>query len=345
MSGPHAISVGIFAQYQPDYAKRGIATFPCSTETKKPLVKNWRKMGPRAATALAHKFTDANALGFVTGHRNGITVLDVDIPDQRVLEDAVARHGEPKVVVRTASGKFHAWYRFNGECRRIRPWPEHEIDILGEGGFTMAPPSAYRSGQYQLIHGTLDDLGRLSPMVGVEKALSGHADNGSSVEQRVPIEGQRNNELWRHCMKQAHHCDRPDDLVDVARTYNMQMQQPLDDAEVIKTARSAWGYAERGQNRFGQHGAWFPLDEVSAFPPHHPDAFFLLAFLRAHNGPWAHFMCANGLAEVFGWQRKRLALARTQLIELHYIKHVRQAGRGVPALYRWNQQSKKDGRI
>jgi hypothetical protein len=33
--------------------------------------------------------------------------------------------------------------------------------------------------------------------------------------------------------------------------------------------------------------------------------FYLLSFLRSHQGPKATFMVANGLAEIFGWHRKR----------------------------------------
>ena len=57
-------------------------------------------------------------------------------------------------------------------------------------------------------------------------------------------------------MKQAHHCDHFDDLVDVALTYNsLQMDPPLEDTEVIKIAASAWGYTARGENLFGLGGS------------------------------------------------------------------------------------------
>src|ERR1700746_1013046 len=63
--------MGVFAQYQRNYAQHGVATFPCSTETKKPLVKNYLKISRGAAITLASKFTNANAIGFATGRRNG----------------------------------------------------------------------------------------------------------------------------------------------------------------------------------------------------------------------------------------------------------------------------------
>src|SRR5690242_6519884 len=103
---------GLFSQFQPLYAEHGITAFPCSTAQKKPLVGNYLKMGIPASNALARKFPDANALGLATGRRNKITVLDVDVRDERVLENAIALHGEPRIIVRTASGKFHGYYRF-----------------------------------------------------------------------------------------------------------------------------------------------------------------------------------------------------------------------------------------
>ena len=65
------------------------------------------------------------------------------------------------------------------------------------------------------------------------------------------------------------------------------------------------------------------------------DAFLLLAFLRAHNGPWSEFMCTNTLAEQLKWGRYRLADARRRLLELGYIRCLRRAGRGHPALFQW----------
>jgi hypothetical protein len=66
------------------------------------------------------------------------------------------------------------------------------------------------------------------------------------------------------------------------------------------------------------------------------DAFFLLAFLRAHNGPWAEFMVTNTLAERLGWDRRRLSATRRRLIELRFLTCTRAGrGRGRAAFYRW----------
>src|SRR6516164_2029940 len=108
---------------------------------KAPLVKNPQKFGRDASReiAISGRYQDATAFGYYCGPRNGITVLDVDTTDERVLADALNRHGQTPLVVRTGSGKFHALYRHNHERRSVRAWDGLPIDLLGEG-LAIAPP-------------------------------------------------------------------------------------------------------------------------------------------------------------------------------------------------------------
>jgi hypothetical protein len=63
-----------------------------------------------------------------------------------------------------ASGKSHLLYRYNGEPRRIRPWKDFPIDVLGDNGYAIAAPSELEKGSYEIIHGQFDDLDLLKPM-------------------------------------------------------------------------------------------------------------------------------------------------------------------------------------
>jgi Bifunctional DNA primase/polymerase, N-terminal len=149
----------MFSQWQPEYAKHGIATILVSLE-KKPLVRHPQKFGLRGSAMLTDKFGDASMFGFYAGYRNKLTVLDIDTADETVLIDALDRHGHTPVVTKSGSGKFHAWYKHNGERRRIRPWKAEGllIDLLGTGGLIVVPPSVAPKGQYQFIQGDLDDI-------------------------------------------------------------------------------------------------------------------------------------------------------------------------------------------
>ena len=97
---------GLLAEWQPVYAEHGIALFPVKAQEKKPAISNWIKVGLEGSAELARKFAASDAFGFAVGRRSGITVLDVDTPDERVLMDAMARHGESPFIVRTHSGKW-----------------------------------------------------------------------------------------------------------------------------------------------------------------------------------------------------------------------------------------------
>ena len=89
---------------------------------------------------------------------------------------------------------------------------------------------------------------------------------------------------------------------------------------MLRVAKNAWSYTHQGRNRFGQHGAWFPTDEVIALTaPGRHDALILLAYLRGQNGPDATFMIANGMAKNLGWDRERFAKTRKLLVELDSI--------------------------
>jgi hypothetical protein len=132
-----------------------------------------------------------------------------------------------------------------------------------------------------VIHGALEDLGRLTTMAGLDCLQASVRPGGRELTKH----GQRNKELWRHCMKQAHHCDHFDDLVDVALTYNsMQMDPPLEDTEVIKIAASAWGYTARGENLFGLGGSVvISHADIDGLMTECPDAFILENLLRRHH--------------------------------------------------------------
>jgi hypothetical protein len=243
---------GVLAESQPRYAAVGIPTFPVSD--KKPLVSNYAEFGLRGSAELVLKFGTAPGIGFMAAKRNGITVGDVDEVGEEALQRFLDRHGHTPVIARTASGKHHAYYRFNDERRAIRPEPDLKVDVLG-GGFVIAPPSHGSAGNYQFILGGLNDLNRLPVMrdvpINATQRSPRRQTNIETRNQSVSC-GHRNDTLFRKCLRDARFCDDPDALLDVARTYNAEFLEPLSDEEVIKVATSAWGYEERGENRYGR---------------------------------------------------------------------------------------------
>src|SRR5262245_52944089 len=339
------IMTGIFSKWQPLYAEHGIATFPVKIEgkDKKPMNQGYQRTGLRASAELGKKFTEAQALGMILGARNKIELVDVDTKEERALADALSTYGDTPIISRTASGGgFHAWYRYSdgawknyGKSRRaIRPDRTKPFDFLA-AGMAVAPPSVGPLGRYEFIRGGLDDIKALRPLA---RPVPAEQHEGNAIAAGLPAlpvtEGSRNTRTWRYAMRVAKGAATLDQLVGEIIAFNERSLPPLEREEIMTICDSAWAYTQNNQNRLGQHGAYFPTDEVVSML-RDQDAFVRLAFLRAKQGPWNSCMVANGLDKVLGWHRIRLAAARRRLIEMGYLAPVRQAGKGVPALFKW----------
>jgi hypothetical protein len=332
---------GVFAVQQPIYAERGIATFPLK-DNKVPAISNYQKIGLPASSKLVlnHRFRSAGGFGFMTNARTRIAVLDVDTTDERVLADAVSRHGSTPVVARTASGKFHAYYRHNGEHRKIRPFNDLPIDLLGDKGYVVATPSRLEKRAYSFLQGSLDDLDRLPVMRGLDSDMYSRAATILARPVQSPCqegesvyEGRRENTLWSFCMQQLSLKEHDiDAIVAAAIARNSTFVPPLPHDRVVATAASAWERTAKGRNWFGNGTVALRHDEVDELPQ---DAAWLLTKLRRHN--WGrNFILANAMAETLGWTIKRFAAAKAELERMGKIRCIRDRNGGNrPPTYTW----------
>jgi hypothetical protein len=349
--------MGLFAEWQPRYAEHRVATFPV-TPDKKPAVRHYQKIGTSISRQYAMRFPDHDAFG-VGCKISRLTILDVDTNDERILADGLDEFGPTPFIVRSGSGNFQAWYRNNGEGRRVRPDPRRPIDILGNG-FVVAPPSVGRKGQYQIIAGSLDDLDHLPKMKtqptplsdGIAASAMPANDDDDVDVPPSPIRGrseyfnssehygERNDTLWKHCMKHIRGCRNFEELVKMAMEYNREhFYQPLPDAEVLAIVASALSYESQGKNWFGR-GARVVLEheEVDDLASSEPYAFALLTILRRHH--WGRdFALAKVFADSLGWTLMRFKEARAVLVKRGLIECVHPGGKGRndPPIYRFTK--------
>lgn len=263
----------VFQVWQPKYAACGVATFPVKFVVrgekldKVPAVKHYMKLGPRASTELTRRFADADGIGIAMGRLNGLAVADIDTKNENAVADVLAHYGPSPLIARTPSGGHHLYYRHNSRMRRrVRDpyWLERGIpvDVLGNG-FVVAPASRSPRGTYCFVQGGLDDLLRLPVMRLVTARSEPTAPVPAPAAQPVVPAGQRNEQLFRHCMRHANKVQSFSDLLDVARGFNTGHCVPLlGEEEVMNTAQSAWRYTEQDLNRFGRQGAWIEADEI-----------------------------------------------------------------------------------
>src|SRR5262249_40198640 len=108
----------------------------------------------------------------------------------------------------------------------------------------FAAPSKLASGSYEIIHGHLDDLDRLTPMVGLEKITT--APVPAKFSGMRTGDG-RNRALWERCMR-AGAGRSLDGMLEIARNANEHFKERLMEAEVVKIATSAWQHDVAGLN-------------------------------------------------------------------------------------------------
>ncbi|WVT72614.1 bifunctional DNA primase/polymerase [Sinorhizobium chiapasense] len=330
--------MGAFAEWQPRYAEHGIITFPVVVDEtrKKPAVKGYLKIGLPTSSQLALRFVDHDALG-IACKRNRLTILDVDTTDERELADGLARHGQTPFIVRSGSGNFQAWYRNNGESRRIRPDPARPVDILGNG-YVVAPPSMGARGRYEIIQGKMDDLDRLPAMVHPqieEEPKPSHVRDTSehpSRRQTGMRKGDgRNNTLFHRALRQAHQATTQEELIQMVSHANQQFAEPLPADEVLSVSKSAWKYKEGGRLMVtgGEATAVIFQSDIDHLWDQ-PNALSLLVRLRLANGyrNGGEFPLSSAYAASMDVSVPTFRAARDTLVDRFFLEIVHPGGSG-----------------
>ena len=144
-----------FEENAHDHAARGWPVFPCSPETKRPLVRDWPNVAttdPATISAWAKQFPTA-MVGMVTGQRSGMIAIDTDLDPARGLdgEATLLELGElpDTPTVKTPRGGHHRYFRYDTK-RPIRNSTSQlgpGIDVRGDGGYVIAAGSSNSKGQ------------------------------------------------------------------------------------------------------------------------------------------------------------------------------------------------------
>jgi hypothetical protein len=329
-----------FSTVAEEYARHA-AVIPCGgADGKHPMVA-WRGLSrATAACRLSEwrrKFSDAN-VGILTGP-SGITVVDIDTPDEALHRDMEGRFGATPLQARTPRGGWHLFYRSTGEATKAK-LDKLPIDVRGRGGFIVVPPSARQDGaRYEFVRGAIADLDRLPPVKAGALVVQNAPLTTGSAGPVIP-EGRRNDTLFRIAMVEARSCETIGELESRMWLRNEACRPSLDFREVKALVASAWNYTERGQNFVGKGSRVYleiaELENLIATP----DAMALLLALRkAHALRQEQFAISpRGLAsagQFQGWSERRLRNARERLVGLGLLllKHAGGQGKHDPALF------------
>lgn len=199
-----------------EYAKKGFAVFPLKYRDKVPLTRNGCKDATTDAAQIKawwQKYPNAN-IGLATGSvSQNVFVIDLDIDEDRgidgyhSLEDWQREHGDfPETwTAITGRGGYHLYYRGNGRVKN-RAGIIDGVDIRGNGGYVVAPPSIHKNGNRYEWEYSPDEFEIAKADNNVEYFLN-HDDQKQSAAFTMPnivAAGQRNQMLFRFaCMMQA----------------------------------------------------------------------------------------------------------------------------------------------
>ncbi len=116
---------------------------------KLPSIDKWAAYQKDFATdeEIEEWFTNpaVTGMGILTGKLSGLVVLDLDLAKGA---DITGLELLPTVISKTGGGGQHHYYKFpqNGEIRNSAGLIREHIDIRGEGGYVVAPPSLHPNG-------------------------------------------------------------------------------------------------------------------------------------------------------------------------------------------------------
>lgn len=237
------------------YLKRGWAVVPAGERAKRPIV-TWQKFQHEVpthdqVTRWWERWPRAN-LAVVTGEISGIVVVDIDPKHggTESLAEMEARHGSlPETVESvTGGGGRHIYFACPGREVRNRAGLAPGIDMRGDGGCIIVPPSVHPSGKrYRWKPGHAPGQVDLASLpVWLEQPRFGDGDPKGhplaywrALAHEGVKEGQRNNTIASFCGHLLWHGVDPDVAMELLLAWNrVRCKPPLDDDEVIMTVQS-----------------------------------------------------------------------------------------------------------
>jgi hypothetical protein len=235
-----------------DYGRLGWSLIPIEPRGKRPLVR-WQVYQHRhpEATEVAEWFrrwSDAN-IAVVTGIVSGAVVLDLDPRHgaDASLQALERKHGAivETVEARTGGGGRHLYFAHPGEILHNRVGLAPGVDLRGDGGYLVAPPSVHAGGESYRWERS-PDVCPLAPVpdwlteASQEQGRRGHPISYWRRLLRQGVgEGERNNSIASLAGHLLWHGVDPEVATELLLAWNAtHCRPPLEPEEVVRTVAS-----------------------------------------------------------------------------------------------------------
>ena len=231
----------------------------CKNPGKHPRVYHGLKEATKEVEQIQawwRRWPDMN-IGVATGEVSGFFAVDVDPGHggDDALRDLEKQHGELPATVRqiTGSGGEHILFRHAPGLRNSASRIGAGLDIRGDGGYIIVPPSVHVSGRryvWEVDHHPLDvpiaeaPTWLIAQAQGTDPDINGTATTTPSDRWIQAIsttcsEGRRNDTLARLAGHLLRRYVDPYVVLELARLWNHgRCHPPLEDVEVLRTVNS-----------------------------------------------------------------------------------------------------------
>jgi predicted P-loop ATPase len=249
------------------YAEAGLAVIPVNPKTKSPYTNHGShdaSRDPRQIDLWWQTFPDAN-VGIVTGQINaGLVVIDLDVDSNKGI-DGIAElreweksHGRLPDTWRAITGRggAHLYYLAPGDDIRNHVKFLDCIDVRGEGGYVVAPPSVHPNGNRYYWEDDPEDFDLATADENVRRLLKACEKSGATSTARgdgfvIPAtttEGARDDVLFR-LISSMQERGYSDELIEAgALAHNRaNFKPPLEDDYVIQKVKYVCGKYQKGR--------------------------------------------------------------------------------------------------
>lgn len=322
----------------------------CENKGKHPRVKDWGNKASTSERVIVdwwRRWPDAN-IGIPTGAISGLVVLDIDPRHggDDSLYELEQKHGPlPNTAEAvTGSGGRHFYFKHPGRTVRNKAGLDGlpGLDIRGDGGFVVAPPSLHESGRRYEWEGSAHPED--TPRENLPPWLSGLVtDRAAEVKRAAPVgetikDGERNATLISLAGSMRYRGFSEDAIYKALQIENQgKCKPPLPDHEVEGIAKSAGKYTpKRVKGKEGLLGT--ELENAERLVSLHG------ADLR-YCHPWGSWLVWDGRR----WKRDATAEARRRAVDT--VRHIYGEAEAADtekerkALSGWARRSESDRQI
>jgi predicted P-loop ATPase len=235
----------------------GWAVFPCSSTSKKPLTPHGCKDAKKSVGAIKawwNKWPDAS-VGVATGTASNLIVIDEDLDEDKGLNgyeevsawERINGKLPDTALCITGRGGYHLYYRYDKDDIKNRAGLLDGVDVRGEGGYVIAPPSMHPNGTEYQWEDSPDEIALASVDGMVRKFLFGDNEKPrSAAEFKLPDRiqsGERNETLFKlACSMQSQGLPDAAIVAALEQTNQTACDEPLDTEELETIISSALRY-------------------------------------------------------------------------------------------------------